>query len=137
MRVVSRLIQKGFDPATTLPLRCLCALYEYEHLTRRAADAPDHPFTILEARGIRARTYRIRYCFESEDVPASPFAQEMWHASWQIKTKGGIRVEAVDATVREFELRNTPGMTPRQVRLLKGECGVASCHVSVCVSPRV
>jgi hypothetical protein len=54
----------------------------------------------------------------------------MWHASWQIKTKGGIRDEAVDATVREFELRNTPGMSARQVRLLKGERGVASFHRS-------
>jgi hypothetical protein len=105
-------------------LRTVRVLYLYVPL--RAADAPDHPFTILEARGIRARTYRVRYCFESPDVPASPFAQEMWHASWQIKTKGGIRDEAVDATVREFELKNTPGMTPRQVRLLKGEWGVAS-----------
>ncbi len=63
----------------------------------------DHPFTILDTRGMNPPTYEVRYGFSAPSIRPSPLYQTVWHSRTEMKARGDVSPEAVDQAIRAFQ----------------------------------
>ncbi|KAK8864488.1 hypothetical protein IAR55_001738 [Kwoniella newhampshirensis] len=92
-----------------------------------AFDEREHPFTILDSRGLKPTAFLVRYGVESSTVKPSPLYEKAWQTPAQMRSIGGLSAEAVKTAVRDFQQGTWSGRaaSPRMVQLQKERCILA------------
>ena len=77
----------------------------------------DHPFTILDCRGLNPTAYHICYGLSAPWTTPSTLYQTVWHTRAEIKARGDISHDLVDRAIQTFE--RTRGKRPEKALVVK------------------
>nr|XP_031863355.1 uncharacterized protein CI109_001230 [Kwoniella shandongensis]KAA5530427.1 hypothetical protein CI109_001230 [Kwoniella shandongensis] len=92
-----------------------------------AFDSKEHPFTIIDSRGLRPPTFLVRYGVQTFTVKSSPLYEEVWQTPAQMRSRGGLSTETVRLAISEFQQGGWSGRaaSPREIQLQKDRCILA------------